>query len=67
MLYGTKRGDSATYTCFAGFSLSGDDIRYCQDDGQWGGVAPRCNCKFAYAHIVTNATKLDLYELCFVL
>ncbi|XP_003387839.1 PREDICTED: sushi, von Willebrand factor type A, EGF and pentraxin domain-containing protein 1-like isoform X2 [Amphimedon queenslandica] len=43
LLYGTKIGDSATYTCFVGFSLSGADIRYCQENGQWSGVAPRCN------------------------
>lgn len=36
-------GSIATYTCFEGFELSGDDsTRACKADGQWSGAALTC-------------------------
>ncbi|XP_052123223.1 uncharacterized protein LOC113209590 isoform X3 [Frankliniella occidentalis] len=35
-------GDSATYTCEAGFHLVGLRVRTCQADGKWSGQAPTC-------------------------
>ena len=38
-------GDTVTYTCDAGFDLSGDVMRTCESDGQWSGSAPTCDRK----------------------
>ena len=42
-LSGTTVGSIATYFCDAGFSLSGSDVRTCQNDGQWSGTEPTCD------------------------
>ena len=36
-------GTLATYTCNAGYLLSGAPQRICQDSGMWSGAAPVCN------------------------
>ena len=35
-------GSTATYSCFAGYTLSGAQTRLCQSDGTWSGAAPTC-------------------------
>src|SRR5206468_2486412 len=35
-------GTVATYTCNAGYSLSGAATRTCQSGGTWSGAAPTC-------------------------
>ena len=42
---GNNPGSSATYTCRTGYALTGDDIRFCQNDGTWSGNDPFCRCK----------------------
>lgn len=39
-------GSVATYTCNTGFTLAGSGERTCQQDGEWSGVKPYCNCMF---------------------
>ena len=43
-LTGTTVGDSATYTCNAGFRIrnSAPTVRTCQGSGQWSGDEPAC-------------------------
>ena len=41
-------GDTVTYTCDAGFDLSGDVMRTCQSDGTWSGSAPMCDRKYSH-------------------
>ncbi len=38
-------GDTAVYSCNAGFTLTGVRIRTCLNDGQWSGKAPVCEGK----------------------
>ena len=33
----------ASYSCDAGYSLSGDDERRCMQSGEWSGTAPSCS------------------------
>ncbi|MGC4118128.1 MAG: hypothetical protein QM765_26975 [Myxococcales bacterium] len=35
-------GASATYACQAGYTLTGEATRQCQNDGTWSGAAPAC-------------------------
>ena len=44
-LSGTTIGSVATYECFGGYSLVGDEIRSCVDGGFWTGDDPVCNRK----------------------
>ena len=42
MMTGNSVGDTVTYSCDDGFSLSGVDMVTCQDDGQWSDPPPIC-------------------------
>ena len=42
MVTGNSVGNTATYSCDDGFSLSGVDMVTCQDDGQWSDLPPIC-------------------------
>ena len=42
---GTRYGDTAVYSCDAGYILSGTATRTCLSTGSWSGVAPTCNRK----------------------
>ena len=35
-------GSRATYTCDIGYFIIGEDMRTCQTDGMWSGIAPSC-------------------------
>ena len=39
---GTGVGDTATYTCDAGYELIGSSTRTCQSNGEWSGSPPTC-------------------------
>ena len=43
-LSGTAFGDSATYSCKAGFTLEpeGEEMRVCDYSGNWTGSVPKC-------------------------
>ena len=42
-------GSIARYSCNAGYMLSGDRTRTCQDTGMWSGTQPTCQRKFVNA------------------
>ena len=42
-LTGTTFGSMATYECDSGFTLVGNQVRTCQDDGNWSGTEPVCD------------------------
>jgi len=35
-------GDTCSFTCNTGFELTGSDIRTCQSNGNWSGMATLC-------------------------
>ena len=39
---------TATYDCNTGYTLSGNNVRTCQDvgNGMWNGSDPSCNCEY---------------------
>ena len=39
---GNTFGQTAAYTCNAGYSLIGANTRTCQATGEWSGSAPTC-------------------------
>ena len=40
----TTFGQTATYSCNAGYNLVGGNTRTCQATGVWSGSAPTCQC-----------------------
>ena len=46
---GTTLGQTATYSCDAGYSLVGDSSRTCQPTGNWSGSAPTCQGMLLYS------------------
>ena len=42
---GTEFGDTAIYSCDAGYILSGTSTRNCLDTGLWSGAEPTCDRK----------------------
>ena len=42
MMTGKSVGDTATYSCNNGFSLSGVHMVTCQGDGEWSDSPPTC-------------------------
>ena len=51
-------GDTVTYTCDAGFQLSGDTMRTCGSDGTWTGSAPMCDRKYSHVILVIHCADL---------
>ena len=35
----------AQFECNPGYSLVGDEVMHCQEDGTWRGTKPTCSCK----------------------
>ena len=35
--------NTCTFSCDVGFTLSGDAVRRCQEDGTWSGTQPTCS------------------------
>ena len=46
-LSGTVVNSIATYSCFPGYELVGDETRICSTNGQWAGQAPFCKGQLA--------------------
>ena len=55
---GNTPGSSATYTCIAGYSITGDDIRFCLNDGTWSGNDPFCRCESILPAIIITKPHL---------
>ena len=45
VVQGYKVGDAAIYSCAEGQTMEGDEKRFCQKTGVWGGIPPKCTCK----------------------
>ena len=41
-LSGNSVGSTATYVCVQGYELVGDEVRICQNTGEWSGIEPSC-------------------------
>lgn len=41
-----------TYTCNAGYRISGSERRTCQSDGTWSGMSPKCLSMFHTAKTI---------------
>ena len=54
-------GQSAKYTCDAGFSIIGSDTRTCQDDGTWSGSQPVCGSEYTFQ--IINAMGLNFLKI----
>ena len=39
---GSTEGSTATYSCISGYSLVGNILRQCQNNGEWSGTQPFC-------------------------
>ena len=48
----TTYNATALYTCDENYTLVGDEVRVCSDDGKWNGSEPRCECKSFYCLIL---------------
>ena len=48
---GTAVGDTVTYTCRHGYTLSGSSTRTCQPNGSWSDIAPKCIRKYCIARM----------------
>ena len=44
---GTLFGDTATYSCDAGYPISGPSKRTCKANGQWSGTMPTCESEWS--------------------
>ena len=68
MMTGNSLGDTATYSCNNGYSLSGVNIVTCEDNGQWSDppiCVPFHTCVIIHDSIVLHyiCIVLHLYEL----
>ena len=48
---GTTFGQTATYSCDAGYNLMGGSTRMCQADGMWSGSEPTCQSMLLLPHM----------------
>ena len=42
---GNRVGATATYSCFPGYLLEGEELRICQKSAEWTGTPPTCRRK----------------------
>ena len=49
---GTTLGQTATYSCNAGYDLVGNSTRVCETTGVWSGSAPTCPSKLFILSII---------------
>ncbi len=56
-------GSEVTYVCDQGYTISGNDSRVCQSNGEWNGTAPECeglsHHTIMYAHLVLFCNSYD--------
>ena len=57
---GTTLGQTATYSCNAGYNLVGNSTRTCQVTGVWSGSEPTCQGMLTY--VVIKYMMLSLQE-----
>lgn len=57
LLTDTSVGSVATYTCFPGFRLVGNQRRTCQTNGQWTGSTPTCSGKAMLTVMIAYTSK----------
>ena len=50
-----------SYSCRAGYTLTGSERRSCSDDGQWSGVLPVCRENLALLRPTTQSDVLWSY------
>ena len=55
---GTTLGQTATYSCNAGYNLVGNSARTCQATGVWSGSEPTCPSKLV---IINHQVRLCIY------
>ena len=61
---GTTFGQTATYSCDAGYNLEGDTTRMCQATGMWSRSEPTCTRMFW--HLVLKNNSLFYYAKNFI-
>ena len=61
---GTTLGQTATYSCNAGYDLVGNSTRVCETTGLWSGSAPTCPSKLV---IINHQVRLCIYVYIFLL
>jgi len=44
-------GDSCSFTCVIGFTLTGSSTRTCQNDGTWSGTEAICRRGMLFGHL----------------
>ena len=49
---GTTFGETATYSCDAGYNLVGSSTRMCEATGMWSGSAPTCQSVYFTHHYI---------------
>ena len=50
---GRRIGSDAAYTCDPRYSLVGDAVRTCMENGEWSGEPPTCEC-MCYTNTITE-------------
>ena len=56
---GPNAGDSCSFTCDAGFDLSGSDSRTCYENGTWSGEISMCTASKLFSD-----NTVCMYTLC---
>ena len=54
---GTTFGETATYTCDAGYNLVGDSNHTCRATGVWSGCAPTCQGMLLVTSVVLRCSE----------
>ena len=60
---GTTLGQTATYSCNAGYNLVGNSTRTCQATGVWSGSAPTCPSKLFILSIINHQVRLCIHDV----
>ena len=59
---GTTYNSTATYSCNAGYTLTGDDVTTCQTSGVWSGSEPTCTGKDTSAILLLRDMILNIAQ-----
>lgn len=52
--YTYTQGNTVTYSCNTGYSISGSSSRTCLSNGQWSGSPTSCPSKLVYCSLITS-------------